>query len=258
MGFSFCILGSGSAGNCALVRAGRTTVLVDAGFSGRETARRVAAAGLDVDRLDGILLTHEHSDHAAGAASVSRRWRAPVVCRPAAARRTRRAARPAWGIEPLPEAPFSLGDLSITPFEVSHDAAETVGFVLAGEGVRLGYATDLGRATPLVRQRLRDCQVLAIEANHDVDLTRDGPYPWPLKERILGERGHLSNEAAGDLLADVMSSSTVAIVLAHLSITNNRPHLAEAAGRAGVERSPNPAAALRIADQAGPGEVIRL
>ena len=257
MGFTFCILGSGSTGNCALVRAGRTTVMIDAGFSGRETARRLEVAGLEIERLDGILLTHEHGDHAGGAASVSRRWQAPVFCRPAAARRAR-LGKAAWGMEPLPETSFDLGDLRITPFEVSHDAVETVGFVIEGEGVRLGYVTDLGRSTPAVSDHLRGCQVLAVEANHDVELTRDGPYPWALKERILGERGHLSNEAAGDLLASVMTPSTVEIVLAHVSRTNNRPHLAEAAGRAGVERSPNPAATLRVAGQAEPAPVIRL
>ena len=258
MAFTFCSLGSGSGGNCAVVRAGRTTVLLDAGFSAREMSRRLAGVGVQTTEVDAILLTHEHLDHVRGAAVASRRWRRPVVCRPAVARRAGLENRAGTSVETMELEPFQLGDLRITPFTVPHDAVETVGFVVEGEGVRVAYATDLGRPTPEVEAHLRGCQIIVLEANHDVDMTRAGPYPWSLKQRILGGNGHLSNQEAGTLLGSVVGSETTAVVLAHLSGTNNAPHLAMLEARAGLERSRNPRASLTTAGQDSPGRPIRL
>ncbi len=252
MAFLLRNLGSGSAGNCTLVRAGRTAILVDIGFSARETARRLALAGHRPEDLAAIVLTHEHADHVAGAAVASRRWGVPVLCRPAVALAARLREKGAAEVLDLPLAPVDLGDLRLTPFPVLHDAVETVGFRLEGEGIRAGYATDLGAVDAAVEENLRDCHILALEANHDVDMTRQGPYPWPLKERILGARGHLSNDEAGALLARVVGAETRHVLLAHLSETNNSPHRALLTAQMGLERSGNPRAGLSAASQGTP------
>jgi phosphoribosyl 1,2-cyclic phosphodiesterase len=240
------------------VRAGRTAVLIDIGFSARETARRLKQVGIDPGELAAILVTHEHADHVAGAPVASRRWQVPLLCRRAVAEAAGLGRRKDVILEELPGEPLQLGDLSVTPFPVPHDAVDTVGFVLEGEGVRAGYATDLGRGTSQVEERLHNCHILAVEANHDLDMTRDGPYPWHIKERILGASGHLSNEAAGDLLARTIGPETREVILAHLSETNNQPELALMAARAGAERSANPRVRLTAARQHRPAAPIRL
>jgi phosphoribosyl 1,2-cyclic phosphodiesterase len=258
MAFEFINLGSGSAGNSSLVRAGRTTLLIDIGFSARETGRRLEQAGVALESVTAILLTHEHSDHVAGASVASRRWRVPVICRASVAEAARLHEKGAAHLELLPESRFDVGDLCITPFTVPHDAVETVGFVVEGEGVRLGYATDMGEVTDTVVEHLSGSHILAVEANHDVDMTRHGPYPWHLKKRILGDRGHLSNEGTAELLSRVTGSETRQVVLTHLSETNNTPELALLGARDGLERSMNPAASLDAACQGGPAAPVRL
>jgi phosphoribosyl 1,2-cyclic phosphodiesterase len=240
------------------VRAGRTAILIDIGLSAREAARRLALVGAEPEDLSAIVITHEHSDHVAGAAVASRRWGVPLLCRRAVARAARFAARDAGPREELPAGPFALGDLQVTPFPVQHDAVDTVGLTLEGEGIRAGYVTDLGCSTPEVEERLEDCHILAVEANHDVDMTREGPYPWHLKERILGTHGHLSNEAAADILSRVIGPETQMVLLAHISETNNTPELALVAARAGVERSRQPRVRVTAAEQRRPSAPIRL
>ncbi|MFQ5766407.1 MAG: MBL fold metallo-hydrolase [Acidobacteriota bacterium] len=251
-------MGSGSAGNCTLIRAGRTTVLIDCGFSARETARRLQGAGRWKEEVSAILLTHEHSDHVVGAAVASRRWQVPVFCMPRVAAAAGLDQTTTHGLESLNGDPFTVGDLEITPFGVPHDAPDTVGFVVEAEGIRLVHGSDMGRVTDDVKHRMADAHVVVVEANHDVDLTRRGPYPWALKRRILGPMGHLSNEAAGHLLAEVVGPRTEQVLLTHLSRTNNDPALALLAARAGLERSRRPGAALHLAPQEGPGTVIHL
>jgi len=240
------------------VRAGRTAVLIDIGFSARETCRRLALVGAVPEDLSAILITHEHSDHVAGAAVASRRWGVPLLCRGEVARAARFDARNTGAREELPEGSFQLGDLQVTPFQVPHDAVDTIGLILEGEGIRAGYATDLGCSTPEVEKSLENCHVLAVEANHDVEMTREGPYPWHLKERILGTRGHLSNEAAADLLVRVIGPETQEVLLAHISETNNAPELALVAVRAGAERSCQPRVRVTAAEQRRPSAPIRL
>lgn len=258
MSFEFINLGSGSAGNSSVVRAGRTTLLIDIGFSARETGRRLEQAGISVDSVAAILLTHEHSDHVAGAAVASRRWGVPVFCRASVAEAARLQEKGVAHLELLPASPFDLGDLRITPFPVPHDAVETVGFVVEGEGIRLGYATDMGKVTDTVVEHLAGSHILAVEANHDVDMTRLGPYPWHLKKRIMSDHGHLSNEGTSELLSRVTGGETRQVVLTHLSATNNTPELALLSAREGLERSLNPAAGLEVARQRGPAEPVRL
>lgn len=221
------VLGSGSRGNCTFVQAGDTRVLVDAGFSRRETQRRLACIGESLDAIDAILLTHEHSDHLGGVATIAKKHRIPVACHEETlvAGRLSDGAIPEW-IPVEPGRRFEIGDLAIDPFAVPHDATMTLGFRLRAEGLSVGYCTDLGHVTPVVRDRLASCNVLVVESNHDLDMLRDGDYPWHLKQRIGSRHGHLSNDATAALLRDVVDGEAMVVALAHLSERNNLPDLA--------------------------------
>ena len=221
------VLGSGSKGNCTFVHGGRTRVLIDAGLSRAEIVRRLESIGEKPEDLDAVLLTHAHSDHVRGVPVLARRLKLPVACHEHCWHEARLADEglPEW----LPfEAgrPFTLGDLEIEPFAVPHDAEPTVGFRLRVEGVAIGYCTDLGHVTPVVRDRLSGVNALVLESNHDLDMLRDGPYPWALKQRVGGRHGHLSNESSAGLLAELVHSDLAFLALAHLSETNNDAALA--------------------------------
>jgi len=232
-GATVCVLGSGSRGNAVYVSDGTTAILVDAGFSARETDRRLRDCGIDPAGLKALLLTHEHTDHVKGVERMVRRHRLPVFLTEGTAR----------ALDPeriLPEAiPFACGrefridTLTVHPFSISHDAGEPAGFAITANGTRIGIATDLGQPTALVRDHLQGCRVLILESNHDPELLMTGPYPWFLKQRIRGRTGHLSNQDSGRLLSELMHAGLEHVVLAHLSETNNTPQMALAeAGRA--------------------------
>lgn len=226
----FACLGSGSKGNAWLVEAGGTRVLVDCGFSARETARRLERLGVAADTVDAVLLTHEHSDHARGVAGVSSKFGCEVYL-----------THGAWAmLEALDGAPkqvreidshtaFGLGDLEIIPVAVPHDAREPVQFVFGDGHHRLGILTDAGHVSAHMEAMFADCDALALECNHDVDLLKRGSYPPALKARILGRYGHLDNTMAQDFLAKVKSDRLQHVVAAHLSEENNRPELARQA-----------------------------
>ena len=244
------ILGSGSAGNATCIEGGRTRILLDAGFSCRELSGRLRGVGVDPRRLEGLLITHEHADHANGAALFSRTFEVPSYCTRGTARAAdleRQGASAAHVVED--GRPFAIGGMMVTPFRVPHDAVETVGYVVACGADRVGYATDLGHVPDPVRRVLRDCDLLVVESNHDVEMLRAGPYPEMVKQRVLGRHGHLDNETAADLASAVASERTRRIVLAHLSRTNNRPELAVQAARERFERAGRRPPALHAADQ---------
>jgi phosphoribosyl 1,2-cyclic phosphodiesterase len=227
MALKVCILGSGSKGNCTYIESPETRLLIDAGLSGRELVRRLHDIGVEPETLDGILISHEHSDHIHGVGALSRRYRLPVYANQA----TFQKARSIVGmIEEVREfsagTPFVLKDLSIDPFSLPHDAEDPVAFRLAWRRRRMAIVTDLGYASQLVRERIRDCHLLILEANHDDSMLKVGPYPWPLKQRIGGKAGHLSNQQSSELLHDVLHDELEYVILAHLSETNNFPDLA--------------------------------
>jgi phosphoribosyl 1,2-cyclic phosphodiesterase len=219
---SLCILASGSKGNCIYIKAGDRSLLIDVGLSGREIERRMQGRCLPLDQLQAIVVSHEHADHVRGVGVLARRYRLPVYI----AMATQNAAVSQLGKLPRachfnPGTPFTIPPFTLHPFSVSHDAVDPVGFAINIDGCRIGIATDLGMATGLVKEHLKDCHFLVLEANHDPEMLINGPYPWPLKQRIRGRNGHLSNEAAEALLRSVVSVNLKHVVLGHLSEINN-------------------------------------
>ena len=231
----WCCLGSGSEGNALVIEACAglfaTRVLVDNGFGPRALERRLAAVGLDLDSLDAVFVTHEHSDHASGVAALLKRRRIPLLCSAG----TRRAA----GLDdadidwrPLRDGQtLDLGELQLRPYAVPHDAAEPLQLVASDGDRRFGLLTDIGAPTPEVARALDGLHALQLECNHDAELLRGSDYPHFLKQRIAGERGHLSNAQAAALLAMIDRSRLHTVAAAHLSRSNNRAALVCAALR---------------------------
>jgi phosphoribosyl 1,2-cyclic phosphodiesterase len=253
----FCLLASGSKGNCLYLEHQGRALLVDCGLSAKETLRRLELRGLDPAGIEAIVVTHEHNDHTKGVRVTAKRLGGiPVMVTPATASKVK------WG------GPVDLRDIKagkdfqaagfkLHPFTVPHDAVDTVGLVMEADGVRLGLATDLGRVTKLAANRLVACRALIIESNHDPEMLAQGPYPPWLKQRIRGRQGHLSNEQGAELIADLHHADLAQVVLAHLSEENNNPELARTAtGR--VLDSLHCGAELRVAGQREPTDVIKL
>ena len=341
------VLASGSKGNSTVISSGRTRVLVDAGLSCRELLRRMAIAGEDPEKLNAILITHEHHDHVDGLAVLARRLRIPVfftepthrawirMLTPRStmtyakwlnhlqrekAERTNAttAAIPAQELDPSatgpaefeaianisaeaatldpevshstltpdaeeeeepcaptsvradptflpaveyfrPGTPFSIGDIDVSPFTTPHDAADPCGFVFESEGIRMAIATDLGYMPPNVKAALKRIDVLLLESNHDLEMLRDGPYPWSVKQRVLSRVGHLSNDATAEFLARDYDGGAAYIVLGHISASNNDPALALLAAEQAIGgRMTLLGNRILTADQAVPMEPISL
>jgi phosphoribosyl 1,2-cyclic phosphodiesterase len=224
---SVCVLASGSKGNAIYVSDGRTAILVDAGLSGIDIEQRMRSAGLRIADLGAVVVSHEHSDHIRGVGVLARRYNLPVY----ASSRTALAAAPQLGrIADLRAFRIGLGfdieGLTLHPFATSHDAQDPAGFTVSASGAKIGIATDLGIATGMVKQHLKECSLLVLEANHDPRMLVEGPYPWPLKQRIKGRHGHLSNEESRDLLGEIRHKGLCHVILAHLSEINNTPEKA--------------------------------
>lgn len=251
-----CVLASGSKGNAVYVSNEKTAILVDAGLSGTEIERRFRSRNINPDRLDAIVVSHEHRDHIQGVGVLSRRFGLPVYI----SESTLSEATTQLGF--LHETrtfnqgtSFSIGDLSIHPFSVSHDAVDPVGFTIQDRSAKIGIATDLGVATQLVCHHLNGCRLVVLEANHDLKMLEDGPYPWQVKQRIRSRVGHLSNEASRDLLDKVSHSELEHVIVAHVSETNNQPDRALSVVREAVgRRSPR----LSLAGQHAAGDMITL
>lgn len=221
-----CLLASGSKGNSLLVCNGRTRLLIDAGLSTRELCRRLALVQVAPETLDAVLVTHEHVDHVRGLGLLSRRYKLPVYLHHGVAAVLADNQRPERVVEFETGGEFAVGDLGVKAFPVTHDALATVGFAISGTSGKVGVATDLGVSTRLVAEELCRCQTLVLESNHDEVMLRDGPYPWPLKQRIKGNHGHLSNRDSAELLETLCWEGLETVFLAHLSETNNHPGLA--------------------------------
>jgi phosphoribosyl 1,2-cyclic phosphodiesterase len=226
----FCVLASGSSGNAALLATGKTRILIDAGLSMKELGRRLASIGEDLAAIDAILITHEHSDHVAALPVLARNRKLRGVIY------LSRLTEPSidWG-ETRPSrieefqagAAFHVGDIEVQSFSIPHDAIDPVGFAFEAEGVRIAIATDLGYVPESIKFHLRRTDLLLLEANHDLDMLKVGPYPWAVKQRVMSRVGHLSNNAMADFLIEDLDSSTHQLVLGHLSEHNNHPAIVE-------------------------------
>jgi phosphoribosyl 1,2-cyclic phosphodiesterase len=232
------LLASGSGGNACVVESGRTRVLVDAGLSSRELERRMTARGVPPDSISAIFLSHEHNDHATGALTFSSKWGCPIFATAGTA--------DALELDGTLFAPYvrvesgregRVGEIGFRALAIPHDANESVTYAFEADEARLVVASDLGRAEPAFVAFLREATALLLEFNHDEDLLRDGPYTWPLKQRIAGGLGHLSNRQSGDALARSAGPRLKTVVATHLSKVNNEPALALAAVTAAIERA---------------------
>lgn len=223
-----CILASSSAGNSAFIATERTRVLIDAGLSRRELAKRLTAIGENIANLDAVLVTHEHSDHVAGLAALAK----GAGRHPFAVYLTHGTARFIdWGeFTPTVErfqagCGFRVGDFDVSSFTIPHDAVDPVGYTLTAQGVKLAIVTDLGYVTDSLRVHLRGADVVVLESNHDIEMLRVGPYPWSVKQRVMSRRGHLSNDVAADFIRNDLDTRVSTLVLGHISEHNNHPEL---------------------------------
>ena len=224
---ALCVLGSGSKGNAIYITDGITSILVDSGLSGIEIERRLKSAGISPRILDAIVVTHEHADHISGVGVLSRRLSLPVYASKATACRSAELTGKLHKIVHFEcGSEFAVNTLTLRPFSLPHDAEDPAGVIVSRNGRKIGIATDMGTVTSLSKEHLKGCSLLVLEANHDLKMLEEGPYPWSLKQRIRSRTGHLSNEQARDLLKELRHPCLEHVVLAHLSETNNTPQKA--------------------------------
>jgi len=224
-----CSLYSGSSGNSIFVASDNTRLLVEAGLSAKKIIEALCSIGEKPSDINAILVSHEHSDHIKGVGIMSRKFNLPIY----ASEGTWRAMEKMIG--PVLEcnkrmfsscAPFNIGDITITPFPIPHDASEPVGYSFSSAGRKVTIATDIGHISMELLKNFEDSDLLLLESNHDLEMLKVGPYPWPLKKRIAGDHGHLSNDAAGEVVAYMAERGTKRFLLGHLSKENNFPELA--------------------------------
>lgn len=228
---NLCSIASGSSGNCIYVGNDHTHVMIDAGISGKKVEMGLNGIGLMTSEMDGILITHEHIDHIGGLGVLARRYGLPIYA-------TRGTIDGILHTKPVGEIPvdlfceisedetFTIGDLTVNPIKVSHDAAQPVAYRFFGDGKSIAVMTDLGKYDDYIIEHLQNCDALLLEANHDINMLQVGRYPYYLKQRILGDKGHLSNESSGRLLCRLLHDKLKHIVLGHLSAENNLAELA--------------------------------
>ncbi len=235
---------------------GKTRLLVDAGLSLRELARRLALIDEQPERLDAVLVTHEHADHISGLCRLARKFKVPIYV-------TRFTAAQIDWEECAPHleffqagASFTVGDIAVDSFTIPHDAADPVGFCFRAEGVKIGIATDLGYIPDSIRFHLRRAQALLLESNHDIEMLKVGPYPWMVKQRVMGRNGHLSNTMVCDYLREDFDSSTTTLVLGHLSEHNNHPEIVRMGAAEAIERR-GISTRLVVAQQKQPTEAFQ-
>ena len=226
-----CSIASGSSGNCIYVGTDATHLLVDVGISGKKTEGGLNSIGQSLKNIDGILVTHEHSDHICGLGVLSRKYHIPIF----ATRGTIAAIKMSSSVGKIEEdlfvpikadESFRIKDITVEPMRTSHDAAEPVAYRMRYENKKIAIATDLGTYNEYTVECLKGMDLLFLEANHDVNMLQVGPYPYQLKRRILGDRGHLSNELSGQLLKRIAHEKLQGVILGHLSKDNNIPELA--------------------------------
>lgn len=240
-----CSIASGSSGNCIYVGSEATHLLVDVGISGKRTESGLETLGITGADLDGILITHEHADHISGLGVIARKYGVPIYATPG----TIEAIQSYGNLGKIDASLFhevredqklTIKDLTVNPMKISHDAAQPVAYRIAYGNKKVGICTDLGVFNDYTVECLKGMDAVLVEANHDVNMLQVGPYPYYLKQRILGDRGHLSNENSGRLLGKILHDKMQAIILGHLSKENNLPELAYEAVRMEITMGENP------------------
>lgn len=246
-----------------------TRLLVDAGLGKRETLARLAAVGISFDKLDGILITHEHSDHIGGLPQMLGLWKAPLYVTEPTMDALNRILPDTFGkrlrgVETIHAGQqFSIGDIDVHAFAIPHDAADPIGFTFRACGAKMALVTDLGYMPELVKVHLRDADCLMLESNHDLDMLKVGPYPWVVKQRVLSRTGHLSNHAVSEYLADPEGFDARArfLVMAHISQENNNPDVVKLSAEEALGRRPSECAfsgELMLASQSEPLKPLEL
>lgn len=261
-----CSIASGSSGNCICVGTDECHLLVDAGISGKRIEAGLNSIDLKTEEMQGILITHEHGDHIAGLGVLARRYGLPLYATAGTIEAIKRTASVGKIDETLfrevhAGEEFVVGDMTIEPVAISHDAAEPVAYKMTQPGKSMAVMTDLGKYDENIVEKLKNLDVLLLEANHDVHMLQVGSYPYPLKQRILGERGHLSNELSGRLLGEVLHDHFKTVVLGHLSKENNYEELAYETVRLEVTLGENPYRGddfpMYVAKRDEPSQMIR-
>ena len=250
-----CVLASGSKGNCIYVSGGGTSVLVDAGLSARELVARMRAAGIDPVCIQAVLFTHDHSDHFKGIEVFCKKYPVRLFANEGTACGIEHECpklSPAWEIFETASA-FEVGGLRVEAFSVPHDASDPVGFLFDDGASRLCVATDIGQATPLIRNKLAQCHAAVLESNHDYDMLMGSDRPWTLKTRIAGRSGHLSNSDAAELMRSALTERLHTLLLAHLSEECNTPALALNTMRQMLREARRLDVTLEVASQASVG-----
>jgi phosphoribosyl 1,2-cyclic phosphodiesterase len=259
MSLKVCVLASGSKGNCTLITTPTTRILIDAGLSGRETARRLSLLDILPEELNAILIGHEHSDHIQGLPVLAGRYGIPVYINRDTARATEKKLTRARTVKIFSNGhSWEIGDLTILPFSVFHDAQDPVGFIIRQGEISVLVATDLGVPTRLVKERLKGNRIVILEANHDPDMLMNGDRPWRLKQRINSRQGHLSNQAAAELLAEETGDTLTDIFLAHLSLDCNHPDKALQVVREHLEKKGRGHIRVRLTYQDRISEVVEV
>ncbi|MDO5292451.1 MAG: MBL fold metallo-hydrolase [bacterium] len=224
-------IASGSSGNCIYVGNDETNILIDAGISGKKVIEGLSSMDINPEKLNGLLITHEHSDHIKGVGVLARKYNVPIYATAETINAMLRSSSIGRIKEELlnvidPDISFMVNDIQVNPFSISHDASNPVGYTFEQDGKKIGLATDLGKYDDYIIKQLTGCNAILIEANHDINMLQVGAYPYILKRRILGDRGHLSNDNSGKLLCSIHHEGLKHIVLGHLSKDNNYPELA--------------------------------
>ena len=261
MSVRVCVLGSGSKGNCTLVATESARLLIDVGFSCRETYARLAAINESPDGLSAVVISHEHTDHINGLRVLAQSGDLPVYVSRAtweAVSRDDEIRKKITKLEYIAASEkFTIGDIEVTPFPIPHDAVDPVAFTLDTQGIRISVVTDLGFVPEIVKQRVKGSHVLIFESNHDLEMLKVGPYPWHVKQRVMSRQGHLSNNATADFLTEEFDGAAQVLVLAHLSETNNHPEIARlSAAQALAQRAGLQFTKLHLASQTKPTEIF--
>ncbi len=261
MTITVSVLGSGSRGNATFVRTEQVRLLIDAGMSRKEISSRLECIGEDPDGIDAVFITHEHSDHSGGLKMLVKELplQAFLTRGTIGALHADEYELNGSKIIPIPPGvPFAFGDIEVFPFSVPHDAAEPVAFSIKCGGAKLTQLTDIGYMPDQVAERLRGSDVLILESNHDLEMLRVGPYPWVLKQRLMGRYGHLSNTAVGRFIREQYDGCAQHVVLAHLSSKNNHPAIAKHEASRALRDRGFGKAQLTVTSQDEPTAPIRL